>query len=78
MVRSQNEVEIVKALDGCDPHYKEEVKEVIFEFEDLFQELKELPPKRDIQHEIQLHQNITLPNIGLDINSIMESEEIKN
>jgi len=48
MVRSQNEVEIIKALDECDPHYKEKVKEVIFEFQDLFQIPKELPPKRDI------------------------------
>jgi len=77
IVRSQNEVEIIKALDECDPHYKEEVKKVISEFEDLFQIPKELPPKKDIQHKIQLHQDVALPNIGLYRHSIMESEEIK-
>jgi len=44
MVRSQNEVEIVKALDECIPEHKDEVNEVIFEFEDLFQIPNELPP----------------------------------
>jgi len=43
---------LIKALDEYEPHYKEEVKEVISKFEDLFQKPKELPHKIDIQHEI--------------------------
>jgi len=77
MVRSQNEVEIVKALDECIPQHKYEVKKVISEFEDLFQIPNELPPKRDIQHEIQLLPDVALPNIGLYRHSFMENEEIK-
>jgi len=70
-------VEIIKAFDECEPQYKDEVKEVIYEFDDLFQIPKELPPKRDIQHEIQLLPNAAIPNISLNRHSFMENEEIK-
>eukprot|EP00253_Pinus_taeda_P034004 PITA_34004 len=40
-------------------------------------EPKGLPPKRGIQHEIQLQQDVPLPNIGMYHTSIMESMEIK-
>ena len=44
---------------------------------EMFQELKGLPPKRGIQHERQLQQDVLLPNIGMYHMSIMESTEIK-
>jgi hypothetical protein len=31
----------------------------------VFQEIKGLPPKREVEHEIQLFPNSPLPNIGL-------------
>ena len=43
----------------------------------MFQEPTSLPPKREIQHEIQLHQDCPLPNIGMYHMSIMENAEIK-
>ena len=45
---------------------------------EMFQEPKGFPPKRGIQHEIQLQQDVPLPNIGMYCMSIMESLEIKN
>ena len=36
-----------------------------------------LTPKRGIQHEIQLQQDVPLPNIGMYRMSLMQSEEIK-
>ena len=36
-----------------------------------------LPPKREIQHEIQLQQDCPLPNISMYRMSIMENAEIK-
>ena len=36
-----------------------------------------MPPKREIQHEIQLQQDCPLPNIGMYCMSIMENAEIK-
>jgi hypothetical protein len=38
---------------------------------------KGLPPKRGIQHEIQLQQDSPLPNIGMYRMSLMENDEIK-
>ena len=43
----------------------------------MFQEPKGLPPKRGIQHEIQLQQDVPLLNIGMYHMLIMESIEIK-
>ena len=43
----------------------------------MFQEPTGLPPKREIQHEIHLHQDCPVPNIGMYRFSIMENAEIK-
>jgi hypothetical protein len=43
----------------------------------MFQEPTGLPPKREIQHEIHLHQDCPLPNIGMYHLSIMKNDEIK-
>ena len=44
----------------------------------MFQEATRLPPKREIQHEIQLQQYCPLPNIDMYHMSIMENDEIKS
>ena len=44
---------------------------------EIVQELTGLPPKREIQHEIQLQQDCPLPNIGMYHMSIMENAKIK-
>ena len=46
-------------------------------FQNLFKEPKNLPPKREIQHEIQLMPDAPLPNIGMYRLSVIENEEIK-
>lgn len=43
----------------------------------IFQELKGLSPKRGIQHEIQLQQDVALPKISMYRMYIVESMEIK-
>jgi hypothetical protein len=43
----------------------------------MFKEPKGLPPKRGVQHEIQLQQDSPLPNIGMYRMSVMENAEIK-
>jgi len=53
---------IVKAKDidkyyyfhGCDTSYKNEFVKFISNYEDIFKEPEGFPPKREIQHEIQL------------------------
>ena len=44
---------------------------------EMFQEPNGLPPKRDIQHEIQLQQDCPLPNISIYRMLIMDNAEIK-
>jgi len=61
----------------CDVKLKSELVDVVNQYGDVFQEPKGLPPKRGIQHEIQLQQDCPLPNIGMYRMSIMESLEIK-
>lgn len=43
----------------------------------MFQEPNGLPPKRGIQHEIQLQQDCPLPNIGMYKMSMTENVEFK-
>ena len=42
----------------------------------MFQEPTGLPPKREIQHEIQLQQDFPLPNISMYHMSVMENVAI--
>jgi hypothetical protein len=53
------------AFDDCDPSHKYEMIDVISNYDEFFQEPKGLPPKREIHHEIQLHQDVPLPNIRM-------------
>ncbi len=64
MVKFKND-EISKSFEGCDPRHKSEMIEIVSDYDDLFQDLKGLPPKRDIQHEIHLQQDVPLPNISM-------------
>jgi hypothetical protein len=64
MVKVKND-EISKSFEGCDPKHKSELIEIISEYDDLFHDPKGLPPKREIQHEIQLQQDVPLPNIAM-------------
>ena len=50
---------------------------VVSAYDDLFQEPEGLPPKREIQHEIQLQQDAPLPNIIMYRLSVLQNEEIK-
>lgn len=46
-------------------------------YESIFTEPKGLPPRRAIEHDIQLLLESSLPKIGLYRTSIVESEEIE-
>jgi len=76
MVKVKND-EISKSFEGCDPRHKYEMIEIVSEYDDLFQDPKGLLPKREIQHEIQLQQDVPLPNIAMYRMSVMQNEEIK-
>ena len=76
---------IVKAKDvgqnesfkGCDPKLKNDLAEVVPDYDILFQKHWGLPPKRELQHEIHLQQDAPLPNIDMYRSSIIENAKIK-
>ena len=47
MVKMKND-EVSKSFEECDPKHKSELIEIISEYDDLFQDPKRLPPKREI------------------------------
>lgn len=53
MIKPKENVEN-KAFQGCDAKLKSDLYEVVNTYDEMFHEPKELPPKRGIQHEIQL------------------------
>lgn len=54
---------------------KDEFVDLVNQYGDMFQEPKGLPPKRGIQHEIQLQQDYPLPKVDMYRMLIMESLE---
>jgi hypothetical protein len=76
MIKPKDNVE-KEAFQGCDAKLKSDLYEVVNEYDEMFEEPKGLPPKRGIQHEIQLQQYCPLPNIGMYMMSVMENAEIK-
>ena len=64
MIKPKDNVE-KKKFQGCDAKLKSDLYEVVNQYDEMFQEPKGLPPKRVIQHEIQLQQDFPQPNIGM-------------
>ena len=64
MVKQKSDVEN-EAFQGCDSRLKYDLVEIANQYDEMFQEPKGFPPKRGIQHEIQLQQDFPLPNIGM-------------
>ena len=76
MIKPKTDINL-EYFEGCDPKLKSELYVVVNAHHEMFQEPTRLPPKRDIQHEIQLQQDCPLPNIDMYRMSIMENSEIK-
>ena len=51
--------------------------DTVSNYDEIFQEPSGLPPKREIQHEIHLQQDVPLPNVGMYRMSAVEMIEIK-
>jgi hypothetical protein len=65
MVVKEKDVRTSDAFQGCDPSHKKELIDIVSKYDDIFQKLDGLPPKREIQHEIHLQQDSSLPNVGM-------------
>ena len=77
MVVRGKEVELDDAFQGCDQEHKKELCDLISNYDEIFQEPKGLPLKREIQHEIYLQHDAPFLNIGMYKMSTIEMEEIK-
>jgi hypothetical protein len=76
MIKPKDEIKN-KVFQGSDAKLKFDLYKVVNQYDEMFKEPKGLPPKRGIQHEIQLQQDCPLPNIGMYIMSVMENAKIK-
>jgi hypothetical protein len=76
MIKPKDDIEN-EVFQGCDAKLKSDLYEVVNQYDEMFKEPKGLPPKRGIQHEIQLQQDCPLPNIGMYKMLVMENAEIK-
>jgi len=72
MIKPKDIVES-EAFQGCDAKIKYDLVEVVKTYDKMFQEPERLPPKIGIQHEIQLQQDVPLPNIGMYRMSVLEN-----
>jgi len=72
MIKPKNDVDN-EYFKGCDSKLKFELVDVVNQYDEMFQGPKGFPPKRGIQHEIQLQQDCPLPNIGTYRMLVMES-----
>jgi hypothetical protein len=77
MVVREKYVGTFNSFQGCDPSHKKELTDIVSKYDDIFQEQDGLPPKREIQHEVHLHYDSHLPNVGMYRMLIVEMTKIK-
>jgi len=72
VVKEKNTIGI-NTFQNCDIKLKDELVRFVSYYDDIFQVLNEIPPKRKLEHEIQLYQHVRLPNIGMYKLSVLEN-----
>jgi hypothetical protein len=65
VIEKHKEEDITDALSSCDPSHKQEMINIISNYDEFFQEPTGLHPKREVEHEIYLQQDVPLVNIGM-------------
>ncbi len=64
VIKKKNDIDY-ESFEGCDDKFKSDLFDVVRKHGEMFQEPKGMPLKRGTQHEIQLQQDVPLPNIGM-------------
>ena len=54
-----------KIFEGCNADQQTDIENIVSEYDVLFQEPKGLPPKKGRVHDINLQQDVPLPNIRM-------------
>jgi hypothetical protein len=65
------------SLEGCSGKQCQQLQQLIETYKEVSQELQGLPPKPEVEQEIQLFLELLLPTIGLYRQSIIEAKEVK-
>ena len=71
-----NELEMKASLEGCSGEQHQQLQQLIESYKEVFEEIQELPPNREVEHEIQLLQESSLPNIGLYRKCMIEENDV--
>jgi len=72
------DVEESKAFQGYESSLKSDFIEVSNSCDKMFQESNKLPPKRGKQNEVNLQQDASLLNIGVNKMLVLKHAEVKN
>jgi hypothetical protein len=76
VVKAKNTIGIDTFKD-CDMNLKDDLVRIVSYYDEIFQVPKVLPLKRQVEHGIQLQQDVPLLNIGMYRLSVLENAEIK-
>lgn len=63
------------SFQGCDPQLKDKLVEIVDYYKELIKEPRSLPPKREIQHEVQLQSDDPLQILAC---TECQSQKMKN
>jgi len=77
LMSKHKDVDESKAFPECDARLKYDLVEVVNKCDKMFLESNVLPPKRGKQHEVQLQQDDSLLNIGMNKFPVLENAGIK-
>jgi len=64
-------------LEGCSGKQFQQLQQLSESEKEVFKEPHMLPSKWEVEHDIQLLMESSLPNIGLYRKSLIESDDVK-
>jgi len=70
-------ITVTTSLEGCTKEQKHQLEELLQAYRGVLQELKGIPPKREVEHGIQLLPDSPLSNVGQYRQFVMEANEVK-
>ena len=71
-----SKLEMKASLEGCSGKQRQKIQKLIKSYGEVFQEPRGLPPRREVEHEIQLLPESPLPIIGIYRNSVIEAYKV--
>jgi hypothetical protein len=72
-----NKLEMKASLEGCSGEQCQQLQQLIEAYMEVFQEPHRMPPKREVDNEIQLFPESLLTNIEMYMQSVIKTNEVK-